>query len=85
MGEDYAPIDGIFSLASETPPTEYWRVLAEQRRLALAETLEENEQLHNQVEKLKAQITDLESKVKDTSYFAMMYNIAASTTDQETS
>lgn len=70
---------------SETPPAEYWQVLAEQRRLALAETLEENEQLHDQVEKLKAQVTDLESKVKDTSYFAMMYKIAASTSEPDIS
>ena len=60
-------------------------MLAEQRRLALAETLEENEQLHDQVEKLKAKVTDLESKVKDTGYFAMMYKLAASTSEQETS
>jgi geminin len=68
----------IFSLVSETPPEEYWCVLAERRRLALAETLEENEQLHDQVEKLKAQVSDLENQVKDTNYFAMMYKLASS-------
>ena len=61
----------------ENPPEEYWRVLAEQRRLALAETLEENEQLHDQVERLKAQVSDLENQVKDTNYFAMMYKLAS--------
>ena len=62
---------------SENPPEEYWRVLAEQRRLALAETLEENEQLHDHVERLKAQVSELENQVKDTSYFAMMYKLAS--------
>ena len=60
------------------PPEEYWRVLAEQRRLALVETLEENEQLHDEVERLKAQVRDLENQVKDTNYFAMMYKLASS-------
>ena len=30
----------------EKPPIEYWQVLAEQRRLALADTLQENEEVH---------------------------------------
>ena len=30
---------------TEVPPVEYWQVLAEQRRLALAETLKENEEV----------------------------------------
>ena len=31
---------------TETPPVEYWQVLAEQRRQALADTLEENEEVY---------------------------------------
>lgn len=65
------------NFVAETPPKEYWRVLAEQRRLALSETLQENEQLHDEVEKLKARVTDLENQVKDTNYFAMMYKLAS--------
>ena len=30
----------------EIPPLEYWKELAEQRRLALVETLDENEQVY---------------------------------------
>ena len=74
--------DMAFITFAEAPPEEYWHVLAEQRRLALSETLEENEQLHEQVEKLKAQVTKLENQVKDTNYFAMMYKLA-STSEQE--
>ena len=51
--------------------------MAEQRRLALAETLEENEQLHDQIERLKVQVSELENQVKDTNYFAMMYKLAS--------
>lgn len=67
----------LYFFVLENPPEEYWRVLAERRRLALAETLEENEQLHDQVEKLKAQVSELENQVKDTNYFAMMYKLAS--------
>lgn len=30
----------------EEPPVEYWQILAEQRRQALAEALTENEEVH---------------------------------------
>lgn len=45
-------------LAAEKPSEVYWEVLAEQRRLALEETLEENEELHQKVESLQAELNE---------------------------
>ena len=66
-----------FPFPLDEPPVEYWKSLAEQRRLALAETLKENEELYTEVEGWKSKVADLESKVKDLEYFAMMYKLAA--------
>ena len=41
---------------------EYWSVLAERRRLALAEALEENMGLHEEVESLKNQVDTLKTE-----------------------
>ena len=35
----------LLFICTEVPPVEYWQALAEQRRVALAETLKENEEV----------------------------------------
>lgn len=53
--------------ADHEPPTdengvaEYWRELAEERRIALEETLEENKQLHEKLELLTAENKHLQT------------------------
>ncbi|XP_064382699.1 geminin-like [Halichondria panicea] len=61
----------------EEPPSEYWQILAERRRVALAEALKENEVLYTEREDWKKREIQLESRVKDLEYFAMMYNLAS--------
>ncbi|VDD84275.1 unnamed protein product [Mesocestoides corti] len=51
-------------LCCEEPSVEYWKALAESRRLALVESLSENEELCVLVEKLNAEIERL-SKVDE--------------------
>lgn len=67
----------VFSLYAEEPPSEYWQILAERRRVALAEALKENEVLYTEREDWKKREIQLESRVKDLEYFAMMYNLAS--------
>lgn len=43
----------------ENPPEDYWKDLAEQRRIALSETLDENKQLCDLVEMLNLEIDRL--------------------------
>ncbi len=62
---------------AEEPPPEYWKILAESRRLALAETLKENEELYTMVSGLKKRVNELEIATSDMKYFAMMYTLAS--------
>nr|CDS18324.1 geminin [Echinococcus granulosus] len=59
-----APVNVKEMLSSETPPVEYWVDLAEQRREALVETLDENKELCELVEVLQTEITRL-SKIEE--------------------
>ncbi len=45
--------------------------------MALAEALKENEELYTDREDWKKRENQLESRVKDLEYFAMMYNLAS--------
>ena len=50
-----------FFLADEISP-EYLSVLAERRRVALTEALEENEQLHREIDSLKSEVITLKAE-----------------------
>ncbi len=54
----------------ETPSADYWKELAEQRRLALIEALSENKELCDLVEKLNAEIERLSEIEQKTEEFA---------------
>ncbi|KAA0183506.1 hypothetical protein FBUS_10883 [Fasciolopsis buskii] len=60
-------------LCSENPPESYWEQIAEQRRVALKETLDENRELCDLVEKLNSEIERLGQLNKHTERFAHMY------------
>lgn len=55
------PCDAYDLMVNGPAPAEYWRQLAEQRRIALEKALKENEQLHDQVELLTAENKHLQT------------------------
>ncbi|XP_053189799.1 geminin isoform X2 [Scomber japonicus] len=46
-------------MVKETPPSSYWKEVAEERRKALYNVLQENEKLHKDIEAKEEQITQL--------------------------
>ncbi|CAH8560772.1 unnamed protein product [Schistosoma turkestanicum] len=61
-------------LCSERPPEKYWEALAEERRVALKETLDENMELCALVEKLNLEIERLSAIASHADHFAAVYN-----------
>ncbi|XP_030596988.1 LOW QUALITY PROTEIN: geminin [Archocentrus centrarchus] len=49
-------------MVKETPPSTYWKEVAEERRKALYNVLQENEKLHKSIEARDEQITKLQSE-----------------------
>ncbi|XP_020788539.1 geminin isoform X2 [Boleophthalmus pectinirostris] len=49
-------------MVKETPPTTYWKEVAEERRKALYNVLQENEKLHKEVETKNCEILKLQSE-----------------------
>ncbi|XP_046875755.1 geminin isoform X1 [Hypomesus transpacificus] len=49
-------------LVKETPPSSYWKEVAEERRKALYDVLQENEKLHKEIEAKDEQIAQLRSE-----------------------
>uniref|UniRef100_UPI003AAABDD2 geminin n=1 Tax=Centroberyx gerrardi TaxID=166262 RepID=UPI003AAABDD2 len=49
-------------MVKETPPSTYWKEVAEERRNALYNVLQENEKLHKDIEAKDEQITQLKSE-----------------------
>ncbi|XP_035207200.1 uncharacterized protein LOC118182041 [Stegodyphus dumicola] len=60
----------ITLLTGSTAPESYWRDLAEQRRIALDETLHENELLQDQLAVLEAENSQLKSLLKEAEQLA---------------
>ncbi|KAH8862523.1 geminin-like [Schistosoma japonicum] len=60
-------------LCSEHPPEKYWETIAEQRRVALKETLDENMELCSLVEKLNLEIERLSAIASHADNFASVY------------
>ncbi|KAK3703610.1 hypothetical protein QZH41_019147, partial [Actinostola sp. cb2023] len=58
----------------EPAPEKYWQLLAEERRIALHEALEENQKLCKELEKLKERCTKLEEVAGQAEYFASLYS-----------
>ncbi|XP_048763819.2 geminin-like [Ostrea edulis] len=57
-------------MVSEEVPETYWKELAEQRRIALNDSLHENEMLHKEVEDLKEENSKLTEMAEKADYFA---------------
>ncbi|XP_039977110.1 geminin [Xiphias gladius] len=65
--ETQHPTDGMSSeafelMVKETPPSTYWKEVAEERRKALYNVLQENEKLHKDIEAKDEQLTKLKSE-----------------------
>ncbi|GBM57039.1 hypothetical protein AVEN_51529-1 [Araneus ventricosus] len=52
-------------LTCDKPPESYWEILAEERRVALEEALRENEQLHDQLQVLEVENSQLKGCLKE--------------------
>ncbi|XP_078603174.1 uncharacterized protein LOC144877140 [Branchiostoma floridae x Branchiostoma japonicum] len=52
-------------MKNEPTPESYWQDVAEERRLALVDTLKENEELHQQLDEKKAVIKEKEEVIQD--------------------
>ena len=56
----------------EEPPTEYWKILAEKRAVALKNALNENYELYEENTSLKNQVLQLESELV---YFQLVHSL----------
>ncbi|XP_045158761.2 geminin-like isoform X2 [Mercenaria mercenaria] len=61
-------------MARDPIPESYWRELAEERRLSLAEALTENEQLHQSMEELKEENQNLSLLASQAEHLASVLN-----------
>ncbi|XP_036907282.1 geminin [Sturnira hondurensis] len=52
-------------MVAENPPPQYWKEMAERRRKALHEALQENEKLHREIEQKDSEIARLRKENKD--------------------
>lgn len=65
-----------YLMFSETVSLEFWKQLAEERRVALEEALKENEELTEKLEKLEKENRDLEEMVEQAKQLAEMINVS---------
>ncbi|XP_047461150.1 geminin [Mugil cephalus] len=59
---DDASTEAYELMVKEMPPSTYWKEVAEERRKALYDVLQENEKLHKDIEARDEQITKLQSE-----------------------
>ncbi|XP_022789724.1 geminin-like [Stylophora pistillata] len=67
--------EAVALMVSDPPPERYWELLAEERRLALQEALEENERMHKELEELRERNKSLEEIAGQAEYFASLYQM----------
>ena len=60
-------------LRSEPSKEEYYKDIAEQRRKALEETLQENEELYDELEKMKKKCEDMEKALNEAESYKLLY------------
>lgn len=69
-------VSEALSLMKKTDKVEdsYWKSMAEERREALEETLKENENLYDEIDKLSEENKALKQKLSDAECYKMLYN-----------
>ncbi|XP_033738670.1 geminin-like [Pecten maximus] len=70
ISEDDIDQEAYDLMVNEEIPENYWRDLAERRREALDESLNENEQLHGEIDELRNENQKLEKMASQAEYFA---------------
>ncbi|KAK4297522.1 hypothetical protein Pmani_030071 [Petrolisthes manimaculis] len=82
----------INMLTSDTPPPEYWEALAEKRREALEDALDENYKLHSENTNLKEEVSKLkednklmEEMVNEAKQLALLLQPIVDEEEEETS
>jgi len=65
---------GVVLVTSDKPTQEYWKLLAEERRVALEEALQENQTLTKKVETLQEENDRLNDLIEDAKTLAEMIN-----------
>ena len=60
-------------MRSEPAPEAYWKELAEERRTALEEALQENEKLYGEIDILKERCDKLETALSEAEYYKLLY------------
>lgn len=60
--------------ATETVNDSYWKTIAEERRIALEETLSENDKLYDEIDTLKEENKRLKKELSEAEYFKILYN-----------
>ena len=75
VGDDKDLIEDALALmrSTEEVTDSYWKKLAEERRLALEETLKENDSLYDEIDLLKEENQKLKDAADDAAYFKLMY------------
>eukprot|EP00112_Aurelia_sp_Birch-Aquarium-sp1_P025524 Seg852.7 transcript_id=Seg852.7/GoldUCD/mRNA.D3Y31 product=Geminin protein_id=Seg852.7/GoldUCD/D3Y31 len=66
--------EALALMRSEPSQEQYFKEIAEQRRLALEETLQENEELYDEIDTLKQKCTDLETALSEAENYKLLYN-----------
>ncbi|XP_020915909.1 geminin [Exaiptasia diaphana] len=72
---DVASDEAYELMIKEPAPERYWQMLAEERRVALHEALEENQKLCNELDALKERCKKLEEVASQAEYFASLYSM----------
>ena len=66
--------EALALMRSEPSQEQYFKEIAEQRRLALEETLKENEELYDEIDTLKQKCTELETALSEAETYKLLYN-----------
>lgn len=65
--------EALALMRSEPSKEDYYKEIAEQRREALEETLQENEELYDELERLKQKCSDLEKSLNEAESYKLLY------------
>jgi len=72
--QDTLVIDALAIMkATEVVGDSYWKQLAEERRLALQETLDENDKLYDEIDELKKRNKEMREKLDELECYKMLY------------
>lgn len=83
-GPDSLAEEALALMRSEPSKEEYFKEIAEQRRLALEEALQENEELYDELEKVNEKNSILEKALSEAESYKLLYLAMVEKTEGET-